>query len=176
MKALEGTGLYTHCGQRWPESEFPVCWKVLLKIKLLFLLYYVEISHGSRRTGNGSLDQHTANWQVYTYIGGVVFVWQLTFLVAKNPFFATLCLFLFNRSDSEILGYALDTLYNIICNDEEEEQGIDVLLLPGRWNELEFSFIWLFLDYFNTVCLQTSVCMCKKKSQSIDPPPPPIPL
>lgn len=28
-----------------------------------------------------------------------------------------------NRSDSEILGYALDTLYNIICNDEEEEQG-----------------------------------------------------
>uniref|UniRef100_A0A6Q2XY07 General vesicular transport factor p115 n=1 Tax=Esox lucius TaxID=8010 RepID=A0A6Q2XY07_ESOLU len=25
-------------------------------------------------------------------------------------------------SDSEILGYALDTLYNIICNDEEEEQ------------------------------------------------------
>ncbi|KAM9363718.1 general vesicular transport factor p115 [Symphorus nematophorus] len=27
-----------------------------------------------------------------------------------------------NRSDSEILGYALDTLYNIICNDEEEEQ------------------------------------------------------
>uniref|UniRef100_A0A3Q1JXR9 General vesicular transport factor p115 n=1 Tax=Anabas testudineus TaxID=64144 RepID=A0A3Q1JXR9_ANATE len=29
-----------------------------------------------------------------------------------------------DRSDSEILGYALDTLYNIICNDEEEEQGI----------------------------------------------------
>lgn len=29
-----------------------------------------------------------------------------------------------NRSDSEILGYALDTLYNLICNDEEEEQGI----------------------------------------------------
>uniref|UniRef100_A0A671WUZ0 General vesicular transport factor p115 n=1 Tax=Sparus aurata TaxID=8175 RepID=A0A671WUZ0_SPAAU len=28
-----------------------------------------------------------------------------------------------DRSDSEILGYALDTLYNIICNDEEEEQG-----------------------------------------------------
>ncbi|XP_030268669.1 general vesicular transport factor p115 isoform X6 [Sparus aurata] len=27
-----------------------------------------------------------------------------------------------DRSDSEILGYALDTLYNIICNDEEEEQ------------------------------------------------------
>uniref|UniRef100_A0A671WNS8 General vesicular transport factor p115 n=1 Tax=Sparus aurata TaxID=8175 RepID=A0A671WNS8_SPAAU len=26
-----------------------------------------------------------------------------------------------DRSDSEILGYALDTLYNIICNDEEEE-------------------------------------------------------
>ncbi|KAA8594699.1 hypothetical protein FQN60_011834, partial [Etheostoma spectabile] len=26
------------------------------------------------------------------------------------------------KSDSEILGYALDTLYNIICNDEEEEQ------------------------------------------------------
>uniref|UniRef100_A0A8C9XGC9 General vesicular transport factor p115 n=1 Tax=Sander lucioperca TaxID=283035 RepID=A0A8C9XGC9_SANLU len=28
-------------------------------------------------------------------------------------------------SDSEILGYALDTLYNIICNDEEEEQACD---------------------------------------------------
>ncbi|XP_078799684.1 general vesicular transport factor p115-like isoform X2 [Oryzias latipes] len=27
-----------------------------------------------------------------------------------------------DRSDSEILGYSLDTLYNIICNDEEEEQ------------------------------------------------------
>ncbi|XP_041790060.1 general vesicular transport factor p115 isoform X2 [Chelmon rostratus] len=27
-----------------------------------------------------------------------------------------------DRSDSEILGYALDTLYNIICNDDEEEQ------------------------------------------------------
>ncbi|XP_068178580.1 general vesicular transport factor p115 isoform X2 [Antennarius striatus] len=29
-----------------------------------------------------------------------------------------------DRSDSEILGYALDTLYNIICNDEEEEQDL----------------------------------------------------
>lgn len=29
----------------------------------------------------------------------------------------------FIRSDSEIIGYALDTLYNIICSDEEEEQG-----------------------------------------------------
>lgn len=27
-----------------------------------------------------------------------------------------------DRSDTEILGYALDTLYNIVCNDEEEEQ------------------------------------------------------
>ncbi|XP_037394595.1 general vesicular transport factor p115 isoform X1 [Pygocentrus nattereri] len=27
-----------------------------------------------------------------------------------------------DSSDSEILGYALDTLYNIICSDEEEEQ------------------------------------------------------
>ncbi|XP_077575049.1 general vesicular transport factor p115 isoform X1 [Stigmatopora nigra] len=27
-----------------------------------------------------------------------------------------------DRSDSEILAYALDTLYNIICNEEEEEQ------------------------------------------------------
>ncbi|XP_061100838.1 general vesicular transport factor p115-like isoform X2 [Conger conger] len=27
-----------------------------------------------------------------------------------------------DRSDSEIIGYALDTLYNVICNDEEEEQ------------------------------------------------------
>ncbi|KAF7667573.1 hypothetical protein LDENG_00055420 [Lucifuga dentata] len=31
-----------------------------------------------------------------------------------------------DRSDSEILGYALDTLYNIICNDEEEEQDENV--------------------------------------------------
>ncbi|XP_048101395.1 general vesicular transport factor p115 isoform X6 [Alosa alosa] len=27
-----------------------------------------------------------------------------------------------DRADSEILGYALDTIYNIICSDEEEEQ------------------------------------------------------
>ncbi|CAL8331704.1 unnamed protein product [Lota lota] len=27
-----------------------------------------------------------------------------------------------DRSDTEIIGYALDTLFNIICNDEEEEQ------------------------------------------------------
>lgn len=32
---------------------------------------------------------------------------------------------IFFRSDSEIIGYALDTLYNIICSDEEEEQGTD---------------------------------------------------
>jgi hypothetical protein len=31
--------------------------------------------------------------------------------------------FLFSSSDSEIIGYALDTLYNIISNDEEEEVG-----------------------------------------------------
>uniref|UniRef100_A0A667ZUN8 General vesicular transport factor p115 n=1 Tax=Myripristis murdjan TaxID=586833 RepID=A0A667ZUN8_9TELE len=31
-----------------------------------------------------------------------------------------------DRSDSEILGYALDTLFNIICNDEEEEQADDL--------------------------------------------------
>ncbi|KAL1023778.1 hypothetical protein UPYG_G00045990 [Umbra pygmaea] len=34
-----------------------------------------------------------------------------------------------DRSDSEILGYALDTLYNIICNEEEEEQ--DMLASPS---------------------------------------------
>ncbi|TRY75942.1 hypothetical protein DNTS_033502 [Danionella cerebrum] len=27
-----------------------------------------------------------------------------------------------DRSDTEILGYALDTLYNVVCNEEEEEQ------------------------------------------------------
>ncbi|KAF3825099.1 hypothetical protein GH733_005733 [Mirounga leonina] len=32
----------------------------------------------------------------------------------------------FPNSDSEIIGYALDTLYNIISNDEEEEVGIVV--------------------------------------------------
>uniref|UniRef100_A0A8C1KCZ7 General vesicular transport factor p115 n=1 Tax=Cyprinus carpio TaxID=7962 RepID=A0A8C1KCZ7_CYPCA len=29
-----------------------------------------------------------------------------------------------DRTDTEILGYALDTLYNIVCSDEEEEPGI----------------------------------------------------
>uniref|UniRef100_A0A671WR76 General vesicular transport factor p115 n=1 Tax=Sparus aurata TaxID=8175 RepID=A0A671WR76_SPAAU len=37
-----------------------------------------------------------------------------------------------DRSDSEILGYALDTLYNIICNDEEEES-IDEFDFHVRW-------------------------------------------
>ncbi|KAM9770744.1 general vesicular transport factor p115 isoform 2-T2 [Menidia menidia] len=36
-----------------------------------------------------------------------------------------------DRSDSEILGYALDTLYNIICNDEEEEQDAVTPLPPS---------------------------------------------
>lgn len=40
-----------------------------------------------------------------------------------------------NRSDSEILGYALDTLYNIICNDEEEEQG--VTFQPNFYHSVE---------------------------------------
>ena len=35
-----------------------------------------------------------------------------------------------DRSDSEIIAYALDTLYNIISNDEEEELGkFPVILL-----------------------------------------------
>lgn len=41
--------------------------------------------------------------------------------------FISLLLFFYfksTRSDSEILGYALDTLYNLISNDEEEEQGM----------------------------------------------------
>ncbi|KAM7419402.1 hypothetical protein PAMA_016498 [Pampus argenteus] len=38
-----------------------------------------------------------------------------------------------DRSDSEILGYALDTLYNIICNDEEEEQdAVTSIPLSGK--------------------------------------------
>ncbi|KAE8300280.1 General vesicular transport factor p115 [Larimichthys crocea] len=42
-----------------------------------------------------------------------------------------------DRSDSEILGYALDTLYNIICNDEEEEQdesedAVTPILVSGK--------------------------------------------
>lgn len=36
------------------------------KIMLLFSSCHEEISHGSGHTGYGSLDQHTANWQVYT--------------------------------------------------------------------------------------------------------------
>lgn len=31
---------------------------------------------------------------------------------------------IWNRADTETLGYALDTLYNIICSDEEEEPGM----------------------------------------------------
>ncbi|KAI4903761.1 hypothetical protein NFI96_023339 [Prochilodus magdalenae] len=40
-----------------------------------------------------------------------------------------------DSSDSEILGYALDTLYNIICNDEEEEQGIYIGLISKVWTQ-----------------------------------------
>lgn len=47
---------------------------------------------------------------------------------------------LLNRSDSEILGYALDTLYNIICNDEEEEQGTELCPSQKNTNELELIF------------------------------------
>lgn len=36
--------------------------------------------------------------------------------------------FFFFSSDSEIIGYALDTLYNIISNDDEEEVGKFLLL------------------------------------------------
>lgn len=58
--------------------------KGVVKSKVAFLLHYVEISHGSWHTGNGSLDQHTANWQVCRHIVGVGFGWQWTFLVAKK--------------------------------------------------------------------------------------------
>uniref|UniRef100_A0A669E404 General vesicular transport factor p115 n=1 Tax=Oreochromis niloticus TaxID=8128 RepID=A0A669E404_ORENI len=40
-----------------------------------------------------------------------------------------------DRSDSEILGYALDTLYNVICNDEEEEQGITPHILKKYFTD-----------------------------------------
>uniref|UniRef100_A0A3Q3FR34 General vesicular transport factor p115 n=1 Tax=Labrus bergylta TaxID=56723 RepID=A0A3Q3FR34_9LABR len=49
-----------------------------------------------------------------------------------------------DRSDSEILGYALDTLYNLICNDEEEEQGISPSCKSMQI--IQFTFNWLFFE------------------------------
>lgn len=37
--------------------------------------------------------------------------------------------FFLNRTDTEILGYALDTLYNIVCSDEEEEPGMFIFFI-----------------------------------------------
>lgn len=71
-------------------------------------------------------DRYADTLLVWVLVGNGLFWSQ------KKSVFATLCLFLYNRSDSEILGYALDTLYNIICNDEEEELGIGLLLLTER--------------------------------------------
>lgn len=43
------------------------------------------------------------------------------------------CTFI-HSSDAEIIGYALDTLYNIICNDlEEEEQGRRLISPLNHW-------------------------------------------
>uniref|UniRef100_A0A6Q2X8J3 General vesicular transport factor p115 n=1 Tax=Esox lucius TaxID=8010 RepID=A0A6Q2X8J3_ESOLU len=47
-----------------------------------------------------------------------------------------------DRSDSEILGYALDTLYNIICNDEEEEQELIFVSLNDDKDEFDFHVRW----------------------------------
>uniref|UniRef100_A0A8C8D1Q4 General vesicular transport factor p115 n=1 Tax=Oncorhynchus tshawytscha TaxID=74940 RepID=A0A8C8D1Q4_ONCTS len=48
-----------------------------------------------------------------------------------------------DRSDSEILGYALDTLYNIICNDEEEEQGNISISLKSALLIYRITRVWL---------------------------------
>lgn len=50
----------------------------------------------------------------------VVFKWYVLYEVWGQ---LTHIVIIWNSSDTEILGYALDTLYNIVCNDEEEEQG-----------------------------------------------------
>uniref|UniRef100_A0A671WR71 General vesicular transport factor p115 n=1 Tax=Sparus aurata TaxID=8175 RepID=A0A671WR71_SPAAU len=47
-----------------------------------------------------------------------------------------------DRSDSEILGYALDTLYNIICNDEEEDCPVKIILLNYVLTEFDFHVRW----------------------------------
>lgn len=136
-------------------SFVPISLKGLLKIMLLFSACHVEIPHGSGHTGYGSLDQHPANWQVHTVpvlIDGV-FLFFFAYMgwlfpAVKNPVFAIIYLLLLNRSDSEILGYALDTLYNIICNDEEEEQGTDFLLpWKKKWIVIEISLIGF--NFFN---------------------------
>uniref|UniRef100_A0A672M855 General vesicular transport factor p115 n=1 Tax=Sinocyclocheilus grahami TaxID=75366 RepID=A0A672M855_SINGR len=44
-----------------------------------------------------------------------------------------------DRADTEILGYALDTLYNIVCSDEEEEPGM-LYSLFCLFSELFFRF------------------------------------
>uniref|UniRef100_A0A672M3C0 General vesicular transport factor p115 n=1 Tax=Sinocyclocheilus grahami TaxID=75366 RepID=A0A672M3C0_SINGR len=59
-----------------------------------------------------------------------------------------------DRADTEILGYALDTLYNIVCSDEEEEPGMlyslfclgvlkQALILGCSKNTLFFSYFTL---------------------------------
>uniref|UniRef100_A0A8C2WLR2 General vesicular transport factor p115 n=1 Tax=Cyclopterus lumpus TaxID=8103 RepID=A0A8C2WLR2_CYCLU len=54
-----------------------------------------------------------------------------------------------DRSDSEILGYALDTLYNILCNDEEEDKptgSLDRLTAQKQSDDLGAQFTDQFVQ------------------------------
>ncbi|XP_071600316.1 general vesicular transport factor p115 isoform X1 [Heliangelus exortis] len=64
-----------------------------------------------------------------------------------------------DRSDSEIIGYALDTLYNIISNDlEEEEQGKHwVENLPKQVDDLGSQFTEIFIKQQENVTLLLSL-------------------
>uniref|UniRef100_A0A3B1JM79 General vesicular transport factor p115 n=1 Tax=Astyanax mexicanus TaxID=7994 RepID=A0A3B1JM79_ASTMX len=65
-----------------------------------------------------------------------------------------------DRSDSEILGYALDTLYNIICSDEEEEPDKDKikvlivsLYIHVFWSDLSV-YLCLLTALLKSQCAQ----------------------
>ncbi|XP_021109472.1 general vesicular transport factor p115 isoform X2 [Heterocephalus glaber] len=63
-----------------------------------------------------------------------------------------------DRSDSEIIGYALDTLYNIISNDEEEEVGDVEEENSTRQNEdLGSQFTEIFIKQQENVTLLLSL-------------------
>ncbi|XP_069711124.1 general vesicular transport factor p115 isoform X3 [Phaenicophaeus curvirostris] len=60
-----------------------------------------------------------------------------------------------DRSDSEIIGYALDTLYNVISNDlEEEEQGKHLVEnVPKQVDDLGSQFTEIFIKQQENVTL-----------------------
>uniref|UniRef100_A0A5F9CBC9 General vesicular transport factor p115 n=1 Tax=Oryctolagus cuniculus TaxID=9986 RepID=A0A5F9CBC9_RABIT len=69
-----------------------------------------------------------------------------------------------DRSDSEIIGYALDTLYNIISNDEEEEVG----KFPSRSEDLGSQFTEIFIKQQENVTLLLSLLEGKWRTSEFD--------